>query len=89
MSAEKEIRGLRLSLPATSANLGPGFDAVGLAMSMHLTVEAHAAAAFQIEATGRDAELCGALEHNLILDTYRDVLARASGKEVAAALEAA
>lgn len=83
MTAEKEIRGLRLSLPATSANLGPGFDAVGLALSMRLTIEARAAAAFQIEATGRDAALCGALEHNLILDTYRDVLARASGKEVA------
>ena len=82
MSAEKEIRGLRVSLPATSANLGPGFDAVGLALSMRLTIEARAAAAFQIEATGRDAGLCGALEHNLILDTYREVLARLGAKEV-------
>ncbi len=82
MSAEKEIRGLRLSLPATSANLGPGFDAVGLALSMRLTIEAHVAVAFQIEATGRDAALCGALEHNLILDTYRDVLQRAGGREL-------
>jgi homoserine kinase len=70
-------RGLRLKLPATSANLGPGFDAAGLALSMHLTVEAQAAHAFQIHATGRNAELCGALENNLILDTYREVLARA------------
>jgi homoserine kinase len=68
---------LRISLPATSANLGPGFDAVGLALSMRLTIEARAAAGFQILATGRDAELCGALEQNLILETYRDVLARA------------
>ena len=82
MSAEKEIRGLRLSLPATSANLGPGFDAVGLALSMRLTIEARLAAAFQIAATGRDAALCGALEHNLILDTYRDVLAQVGGKDV-------
>jgi homoserine kinase len=77
VSAAKEIRGLRLSLPATSANLGPGFDAVGLALSMRLTIEAQTAASFQIEATGRDAAQCGVLEHNLILDTYRDVLARA------------
>jgi homoserine kinase len=72
-----EARGLRLSLPATSANLGPGFDAAGLALSMRLTVEAQVAASFHIQATGRDAELCGAIEHNLILDTYRDVLAGA------------
>jgi homoserine kinase len=48
-----------------------------LALSMRLTVEAQVAAGFQIQATGRDAALCGALENNLILDTYRDVLARA------------
>jgi homoserine kinase len=82
VSDAKDIRGLRLSLPATSANLGPGFDAVGLALSMRLRIEARAAAAFQIEATGRDALLCGALEQNLILDTYRDVLQRAGRREV-------
>jgi len=65
-----------MSLPATSANLGPGFDAVGLALSMRLTIAAKAAAGFQIQATGRDAELCGALENNLIVETYRQVLAR-------------
>jgi homoserine kinase len=73
----KQHRGLRLKLPATSANLGPGFDAAGLALSMHLTVEAQVAHTFQIHATGRNADLCGALENNLILDSYRDVLARA------------
>ncbi len=72
---------IRLSLPATSANLGPGFDAAGLAMSMHLTVEAHPAAAFMIDATGRDAALCAALDNNLILDTYGDILIR-HGKPV-------
>ena len=83
MSIMKYVRGgVRLSLPATSANLGPGFDAVGLALSIRLTIEAHAAASFQIEATGRDAELCGAVDNNLILDTYRDVLAHAIGEEL-------
>jgi homoserine kinase len=71
-------RGIRLKLPATSANLGPGFDTAGLALSMHLTVEAHAAPTFEIHATGRNAGLCAALDNNLILDTYRDVLARHS-----------
>lgn len=71
------MSGLRLKLPATSANLGPGFDAAGLALSIHLTVEAQVAKVFAIHATGRDAELCGALESNLILDTYIAVLERA------------
>lgn len=86
MSASGTVPGIRLTLPGTSANLGPGFDAAGLALSMHLSVEAHAgeahqAAAFEIAATGRDAELCGALERNLILDTYKDVL-EAAGRKV-------
>lgn len=67
----ERARGLRLRLPATSANLGPGFDAVGLALSMHLTVEAHPASAWEIHATGRDAELCGKIDGNLIIETYR------------------
>lgn len=65
-----EKRGIRLRLPATSANLGPGFDAVGLALSMYLTVEARPAEEWSIEATGRDADLCSRLEGNLIVDTY-------------------
>ena len=31
---------IRLVLPATSANLGPGFDAVGLALALTLTIDA-------------------------------------------------
>ena len=78
MSLAPQPRGIRLRLPATSANLGPGFDAIGLALSMHLTVEAHVAATFDIQTTGRNADLCAVLDQNLILDTYRDVLARHS-----------
>ena len=71
-------RPLHLSLPATSANLGPGFDALGLAMALYLTIDPTASDAFHIEATGRNADLCGVLENNLILTTYKDVLSAAS-----------
>jgi homoserine kinase len=64
----------RLRLPATSANLGPGFDALGLAMALFLEVEANPASTFHIEATGRNPELVAALERNLLLDTYRDLV---------------
>ncbi len=68
---------LRLRLPATSANLGPGFDALGLAMALYLTIDATLAEpeAFHIDATGRDAAQCSVMENNLILTTYVDVLA--------------
>ena len=65
--------GVRLRLPATSANLGPGFDALGLAMRLYLEVEAEAAEKFSIAASGRDAELVGALQRNLMIETYREL----------------
>jgi homoserine kinase len=71
---------LHLRLPATSANLGPGFDALGLAMALYLTIDATEAPSFHIKATGRNADLCGTLKHNLILRTYDEVLT-SSGRE--------
>ena len=69
-----------MRFPGTSANLGPGFDAVGLAMGLWLGVRAEVADSFSVTAAGRDAELCGALEGNLILETYRRVAGAESTK---------
>lgn len=71
----------RLKLPATSANLGPAFDAAALAMDFYLTLDARPAANFSIAATGRDREICQNLENHLILTTYREVL-EAAKKEI-------
>jgi homoserine kinase len=75
MTTPSQSKPLHLRLPATSANLGPGFDALGLAMALYLTIDATTAEAFHIDATGRNADLCANLEDNLILTTYIDVLA--------------
>lgn len=68
---------IRVTLPATSANLGPGFDALGLAVSLKLRVEAVPADRDSIEATGRDAHACGRVQDHLILNSYRAALAHA------------
>jgi len=77
--AEKKKRAaavspLQLVLPATSANLGPAFDAAALAFGLFLKIDARAGGEFSIAAQGRDPEICGQLENHLILTTYRDVL---------------
>ena len=71
----------RLRLPATSANLGPGFDSLALALKLYLWVAAEPAERMVLSATGRDAEICGAVKDNLLLDTYGAVLAGA-GREL-------
>ncbi|HEY1803509.1 MAG TPA: homoserine kinase [Terracidiphilus sp.] len=65
---------LRLRLPATSANLGPGFDAVAVALDFFLTVDAKPAEEFSVTASGRDAERCARLQDNLILETYKQIM---------------
>ncbi len=74
MSDERKQGALRLRLPATSANLGPGFDAVAVALDFYLEMEAEAAQEFSVTATGRNAERCARLENNLILETYKQLL---------------
>src|SRR5215469_8738449 len=64
-----------ITLPATSANLGPAFDAAALALKLSLRIRADKARKFSIAATGRDQEICGRVTDHLILSTYREVLA--------------
>ncbi len=61
-------------LPATSANLGPAFDAAALALNLALRIGAHKSRSFSITATGRDSEICSRVENHLILTTYKEVL---------------
>ena len=72
---------LHLVLPATSANLGPAFDAAALAMDLYITIDARPAPSFSVTATGRDQEICQCLENHLILATYSQIF-QAQGAEV-------
>src|SRR6266700_3718908 len=76
MSADstRDIGKFRLRLPATSANLGSGFDAAAVALDFFIEIEAEPAEEFSIAATGRDSERCSQLEHNLLLGIYSQLL---------------
>ncbi len=78
---KKKPRGLTLSLPATSANLGPGFDAAALAFDLNFQITGKPAQKYSIRATGRDTAICGELKNNLIVKTYEDIL-RSNGREI-------
>ena len=72
---------LHLRVPATSANLGPCFDAAALAIALYLDVRATTAQEFSIEALGRNPEICGKIEGNLLIDTYCSIL-QSEGREM-------
>ena len=77
MSSNNSRSSLKLALPATSANLGPAFDAAALAMDFYIKIEARAGDDFAILARGRDSDICGEVKNHLILNTYREVLSGA------------
>jgi len=77
----KSMKPLRLVLPATSANLGPAFDAAAIAMDFYIKTDARPAQEFSITATGRDRDICGQMESHLILSTYGEVL-QAAGRAI-------
>ncbi len=67
---------VRVRVPATSANLGPGFDALGLALSLHDDVEAWVGGSgLSIEISGEGADLAGAGEDHLVVRAMRAAFA--------------
>ncbi|MBK5291934.1 MAG: homoserine kinase [Acidobacteriia bacterium] len=63
----------KLRLPASSANLGPGFDALGLALSVYLRCRFRVAPQLKITVRGRDAASISSGPDNLIWETASTV----------------
>jgi homoserine kinase len=66
-----------LRVPASSANLGPGFDALGLALDIYLDCRFRPAPRLEIRVSGRDTEVISSGEGNLIWQTALGVAAGA------------
>jgi homoserine kinase len=60
---------MQVRIPASSANLGPGFDALGLALAIYLTCQFERAGQLSIRASGRDAARISTGDDNLIWQT--------------------
>ena len=72
---------VRVRVPATSANLGPGFDALGLALSLYDDVDARVCASgLSIEIEGEGADLAGAGEDHLVVRAMRAAFAITGGQ---------
>lgn len=65
----------RLRVPASSANLGPGFDALGLALNLHLTCTFELSSELSFAIRGVDSQQIPADDSNLIWQTALTVAA--------------
>jgi homoserine kinase len=71
-------RAVRVRVPATSANLGPGFDALGLALTLYDEVEAEITdSGLAIEVSGEGAAAVAAGEGHLVVRAMRTAFAAA------------
>jgi len=78
---------VRVRVPATSANLGPGFDALGLALALHDVVEARICpSGLSIEVSGEGASAAGAGEDHLVARAMRAAFGRIGGQPPGIAL---
>lgn len=63
---------VRAVVPATSANLGPGFDTLGLAVGLHDVVEAQATSGgLEVSVTGEGADAVSRDENHLVIRAMR------------------
>ncbi|WP_417508402.1 homoserine kinase [Microbacterium sp.] len=78
-----EGRTVQVQVPATSANLGPGFDTLGLALSVYdeLTITALGKDRLEIEVTGSGASEIARDESNLIVRSIEHVY-KDAGREM-------
>ena len=64
-------RAVRVRVPATSANLGPGFDALGLALGLYDDVDIEmAGSGLSIEVSGEGEETAGRGDKHLVAQTF-------------------
>jgi homoserine kinase len=88
--SERPGRSVGVRVPATSANLGPGFDSLGLALGLHDVVEARiTGSGLTIEVTGEGADTVDADEAHLVVRAMRQTFEILDGQPPGLALRCA
>src|SRR5262244_1253089 len=83
-------RAVRVRATATSANLGPGFDALSLALALYDDVEARITdGGLAIEVSGEGSETAGADEQHLVVRAMRAAFGAMGGQPPGLALRCA
>ena len=73
-TARSPRRGVRVRVPASSANLGPGFDVLALALDLYLEVEAHRSTQTSIAWGGTGVGEVPLDDSNMIVRGVREML---------------
>jgi len=69
-----------ITVPATSANLGPGFDTLGLALNLRNEIEIKPSEYTSIEIYGENAEYLKSLTRNYFVEIFNEIYKNLTGK---------
>ena len=81
-----DIQPFTVTVPATTANLGPGFDSIGIALSLYMSVYVEQADAWSVHYEDEEMQGLPTDEENLIVQTIGKVARRAGRDERICAL---
>ena len=70
-----------VSVPATSANLGPGFDTLGVALNLRNEVELKFSHIQKVDIYGENAEYLKTLPNNMFVNIFKEVYKNLTGRE--------
>ena len=70
-----------ITVPATSANLGPGFDTLGLALNLRNEIEIKPAEYTSIEIYGENASYLKTLKRNYFVEIFNEIYKNLTDKE--------
>lgn len=72
---------MKILVPATSANLGPGFDCLGLSLGLFNEVEIQKSSAFNIKINGEGKENQAFFKNNFFIKIFNEIYEKLSGEK--------
>lgn len=72
---------MRIQIPATSANLGPGFDTLGLALSLYNYVNITPASCYSVSIKGEGESKANLKVNNIFISIFYDIYQELIGKK--------
>ena len=64
---------IKVKVPATCANIGPGFDVLGLALDLYNEIEVYESSQFSISIQGEGKKILPKNESNLIISSFKKI----------------
>lgn len=72
---------MKILVPATSANLGPGFDCLGISLKLYNSVEIQKSSLLSISVSGEGSENIALKKHNMFVNIFYEIYKQLTGKK--------